>query len=309
MAAIAATVRAQNGWVLYAGLLMGGAVLDFLCRFFPADLPFVFPWEFSWPVYLLTTLSLAWFVRGLRRLAPADRPALWRQAFFVVGVLASYAVVQTRFDYWAQHMFFIHRLQHLVLHHAGPFLIALGAAGGVIWAGMPQFLKPVLKSGPVRGTVDFIQHPVIAPVLFVGLIYFWLIPSIHDRVMLDVNLYNLMNWSMAIDGIFFWTLILDLRPKPPARVKYGYRALMTMAIVPPQIAVGAIIALSSRDIYPVYHICGRIMAISAISDQRFGGLILWIPSSMMSVVGLILVLNAIRLNDERLEHDAKARGA
>lgn len=302
---MADTARARNGWFLYAGLLFGGAVLDVLCRYFPADLPFIFPWEFSWPVFLLTALSLAWFVRGIRRLAPAERPALWRQVAFVLGVLAMYAVVQTRFDYWSQHMFFIHRAQHLVLHHLGPFLIALGAAGGALWAGMPQFLKPVLASRPVRASVDFIQHPIIAPVVFVGLIYIWLIPAIHDRVMLDANLYALMNWSMAIDGIFFWTLILDLRPKPPARVAYGYRALMTMAIVPPQIAIGAIIALSSHDIYPVYQICGRILPISAISDQHFGGLILWIPSSMMSVVGLILVLNALRLNDEKVEHEAE----
>ena len=80
------------------------------------------------------------------------------------------------------------------------------------------------------------------------------------------------------------------------------RALLTIAIVPPQIAVGALMALSSTDFYPVYRICGRILPISAITDQHYGGLILWIPSSMMSVIGLILVLNFMRLNEERKEH-------
>ncbi len=150
--------------------------------------------------------------------------------------------------------------------------------------------------------VNVIQHPAVAPVLFVGLIYVWLIPSIHTRVMLDDNLYQLMNWSMAIDGIFFWCLMLDPKPKPPARVSIGMRALLTMAVVPPQIAIGAVMALSSTDFYPVYKICGRILPISAITDQHYGGLILWIPSSMMSVIGLILVLNIMRLNDERNEH-------
>jgi putative membrane protein len=124
--------------------------------------------------------------------------------------------------------------------------------------------------------------------------------------MLDVNLYNLMNWSMSIDGIFFWCLVLDPRPKPPARLGTGLKALLAVGVVPPQILVGALLALTDKDIYPVYRICGRIFAISAITDQHYGGLILWIPSSMMSVIALLLILNNLRLANEKAE---KARAA
>src|SRR5205085_6788647 len=116
---------------------------------------------------------------------------------------------------------------------------------------------------PVRATVDIIQHPVVAPVLFVGLIYLWLIPQFHTRVMLDVNLYNIMSASMTIDGIFFWCLILDPRPKPPARLASGVRALLVIAVEPLQMVLGAILSLSSMDYYPVYRICGRIWDIAA----------------------------------------------
>jgi len=57
----------------------------------------------------------------------------------------------------------------------------------------------------VQATLSVLQHPVLAPFLFVGLLYFWLIPQIHTRVMLDANLYELMNWSMAINGVMFWS--------------------------------------------------------------------------------------------------------
>ncbi len=33
--------------------------------------------------------------------------------------------MHTQFDYYARYMFFVHRGQHLVLHHLGAFLIAL----------------------------------------------------------------------------------------------------------------------------------------------------------------------------------------
>ncbi|MBU6298587.1 MAG: cytochrome c oxidase assembly protein [Alphaproteobacteria bacterium] len=293
--------RTLTGWLAYGAVLGVGAVVYVLCRFFPADLPVWMPWEFSWPVFLLTILTLGWFIRGLWHMRAPDRPPIWRRVLFVLGVLLSYAAVQTRYDYLSQHMFFFHRFQHLVLHHLGPFLIALGGAGSVVWRGIPAFLKPILKSSPIRGAVDFIQHPAVAPVVFVGLIYLWLIPDIHARVMLDDNLYDLMNWSMAVDGIFFWCLVLDPRSKPPARLGMGIRALLVGAVVPPQILIGALLALTNKDVYPVYKICGRILPISAIADQHYGGLILWIPSSMMSVVALLLILNNLRLADEKAE--------
>jgi putative membrane protein len=246
--------------------------------------------------------SLFWFVSGCGRLSRTERPSVWRQVAFGAGVVSIYAVLQTHVDYYAQHMFFVHRAQHFVLHHVGAFLVAIAMPGQVIRAGMPDFLRPIFDSRLVRKTVDLIQHPAIAPVLFVGLIYLWLIPAFHTRVMLDLDLYNLMNWSMAIDGIFFWSLILDHRPRPPARLGFGMRALLVIAVEPLQMALGAILSLSSTDFYPVYRICGRIWDIAALSDQHYGGLIIWLPSTLTSLAGMICVLVFLRLNEEREVH-------
>ncbi len=262
-------------WIAYGGLLLGGAVLYVLCGFYPAHLPLWLPWEFSWPVYLATALALAWYVRGLRMQSAAQRPSIWRSLSFIFGVFSIYAVLQTHFDYLAQHMFFMHRLAHFILHHPAAMLIAGAMPGQTIRAGMPDFLKPVLDSKLVRGTLDVLQHPAVAPVLFIGLLYFWLIPEIHTRVMLDRNLYDLMNWTMAINGIMFWSLILDPRPKPPARHSFLVRFLLIIAIELPQMLLGAILSLSASDYYPVYRICGRIMDMTALNDQHYGGLIIW----------------------------------
>lgn len=291
------------GWLGHGAIFALGGILYGLCRYFPAELPPWMPWEFSWPEYLATALALYWFARGLVRLPRSQRPALWRSVSFVFGVVSLYGVLQTHVDYYALHMFFVHRAQHFVLHHSGAFLVALGASGPVMWAGMPDFLRPILSSWLVRRLVDFIQHPAVAPVLFVGLIYLWLIPEFHTRVMLDRRLYDLMNESMAVDGIFFWSLILDPRPKPPARIASGLRALLVLAVEPFQMILGAILSLSSTDFYPVYRICGRILDISAISDMHYGGLIIWLPSTLTSFAGMIVVLVAMRLNDEAAERD------
>jgi putative membrane protein len=291
----------SRDWLAYGALLVVGGVLYVICRAFPADLPFWMPWEFSWPVFLATTLTLAWFFRGLPRLPRAQGAALWRCGCFVLGMVGNYIVLQTPIDYLAQHMFFVHRWAHFWLHHTGGFLIALAMPGDVIRAGMPDFLKPILDAKPVRRTMDVLQHKLVAPFLFVGLLYFWLIPELHTRVMLDRTLYDIMNWTMAINGIMFWSLLVDPRPHPPARLSTLWRALSILIIELPQMLLGAILSLSSTDFYPVYNICGRVFDMTPLNDQHYGGLIIWLPGTMMSFAAMIVVLVVMRLNEEAEE--------
>ncbi|HKX64418.1 MAG TPA: cytochrome c oxidase assembly protein [Rhizomicrobium sp.] len=296
--------RLDKDWLRYGALLAVGAVLYWVCARYPAYLPAWLPWEFSWPIYLATALTLAWFVRGLQRLPKSQHPPVWRSLCFVAGVLSFWIVLQTRIDYYAQHMFFVHRAAHFVLHHLGAFLIALGMSGPLLWAGMPDFLKPLAASRPVRTMLSFLQHPVVAPFLFVGLLYFWLIPGLHTRVMLDANLYEFMNWTMAINGVMFWALILDARAKPPARLSHLMRAALILVIELPQMVLGSILSLTERDIYPVYTICGRVLDMTALNDQHYGGLIIWLPGTLTSFAAMIVVLVTMRLNEEKVEREA-----
>ncbi len=285
-----------------------GAFLFWISESHPSLMPAWAPWDFSPPIYLATALTLLWFFRGVALAPPRERPPVWRRAVFVIGLMATYAVLQTRFEYWSQHMFFLNRIQHVVMHHLGPFLIALSWVGGSLKRGMPLWARRPVESRFAGATIHVLQQPLLAAFLFVGLFYFWLIPAVHFRAMIDARLYALMNWSMVLDGILFWCLVLDPRPKPPARVSFGARAALSIGVMFPQIALGAAIVFSSSDLYPYYNLCGRIFpSIGALADQQIGGLVIWIPPAMMSVVGLLAVVNAMRLCDESIpETDAKA---
>ncbi len=250
------------------------------------------PWEPSPTVMIATLLTAVLFVRGKRH----ARVSLTRQISFWFGLGALYVALHTRLDYFFEHEFFMHRGQHLVLHHVGPFFIALAYPGAALRAGVPfkwrqRFVRPALEARPVRVALDIVMHPVIAVTLFVGLIYFWLFSPIHFIAMLDWRLYRVMNWSMVIDGLLFWWLVLDSRPAPPARLSPGKRVLVVIAAIPPQIVLGALIFFTTRELYPVYSICGRAFTwLSPMRDQQIGGLLLWIPGSMMSVVGALVAL-------------------
>jgi putative membrane protein len=284
----------------YAAIVALGALLYWLSADHPALMPVWAPWDFSPPEYLATALTLLWFARGLALTPAAERPAIWRRVLFVAGLVVIYAVLQTRFEYWSQHMFFLNRIQHVAMHHIGPLLMALGCAGATLKAGMPPPLAGLIETRPARAFMAVIQQPLLSALLFVGLFYFWLIPPVHFRAMIDLRLYSLMNWTMVLDGILFWSLVLDPRPKPPARVSFATRAALAIGIMFPQIVLGAGIAFSSRDLYPSYALCGRLYpSIGPVADQHIGGIIIWIPPAMMSIIALLIVINALRLQEEK----------
>jgi putative membrane protein len=289
----------------YGIILILGLALFWLSLAHPSVMPFWAPWDFSPTIYLALALAFYWYWHGIALSEPAERPRLWRRIAFLLGLFFLYCALQTRFEYWSQHMFFLNRAQHVVMHHIAPFLIALSWPGGMIKRGMPQRARRIVESRLLAMPVHILQQPVLAALLFVGLFYFWLIPAIHFRAMLDSKLYAVMNWSMVVDGILFWCLVLDPRPKPPARVSFGMRIALAVAVMFPQIVLGAVISFAPVDLYPYYDLCGRLFSsIGAISDQQIGGIVSWIPPGMMSVVGVLLVLNFLRLHeDSKIEED------
>lgn len=283
-----------------AAIATAGIALDLACRLRPAELPFVAPWDFSAPEYLAAALALWFGARGRARLPQAARPGPGRSACYAAGVLLTYAVLQTHFDYLAQHMFTLTRVQHLVTHHLGPFLMVLGRPGAALREGMPAWLRRVQEAPAVRRVVAVLQQPVVAGVLFVGLIFVWLIPPVLFRVMIDARLYALMNWSMVIDGLLFWSLVLDDQPKPPARLSRGVRLLLVFAVQWPQIAGGAIIGFTERSLYPYYDLCGRLFqSVPAQTDQQIGAFLIWFGGGMMSTVTALMLLRALWAEEER----------
>lgn len=294
------TAPAPDSLLAYAAIGLSGGILWVVTTWYPAQVPAILPYQFSWPIFLAVTLSGLWFARGLAELPAAARPARWRQAAFWAGLALLWGVTQTGFEYLAQRMFFTNRLQHVAMHHLGPVLLALSAGGPVILAGAPDGMRRLCASRPVTAAYRAVQQPAIAAVLFVGLFWFWLIPPVHFAAMLDPVLYQVMNWSMAVDGILFWALVLDPRPSPPARVHFGVRAALAIGVMFPQIALGALITFAEKDLFPYYAFCGRYFpSISAVTDQQIGGLVIWIPPAMMSVIGLLVVVG----NMMRAERD------
>jgi len=256
-------------------------------------LAWLVPWEFS-PTLLAAFVVAAWlFVRGAR----VHRVAIARQILFWSGMVILYLSLHTHLDYFAERMFFIHRIQHLVLHHLGPLLLMGAFPGQVMRAGLPLPARTALarwiKTPAGRGCVALLTHRILVPLLFVLLVVVWLIPVVQFYSMLDWRLYRIMNWSVVISGFMYWNLILDRRPSPPAAMTPGGRVLSPILTMVPQMVAGAVIAFTERDIYPLFDLCGRAVAMSAQTDQMIGGITMWIPAALVEVIGLLIALGTL----------------
>ncbi|MEW5011289.1 MAG: cytochrome c oxidase assembly protein [Cycloclasticus sp.] len=260
-----------------------------------AVLVYLLPWDFSPLFVVLWILVAVLYTRALLldKAVASVKGVYWRAGCFYAGWLSVYIVWHTYFDYLSQYMFWVHRLQHLVLHHLAPLLMVLGVveladklapSRSSIWLASPAFIKR-----PCELMYKFLQNAFIAPLLFVGLIYLWLWPGIHFSAMLNQNLYYLMNITMLLDGFLFWWLVLGAGWRGEER-GFKVRIIMLAVVLVPQQLLGAYITLSSSIIYDVYDVCGRAWPISPSADQIYGGIVTWIPASMMSVLGFLLVL-------------------
>ncbi len=255
------------------------------------------PWEFS-PTFLICFVLAGWlFVRGQR----VRKVSVARKALFWSGMVLLYLSMHTVLDYYAERMFFMHRIQHLVLHHMGPLVLMAAYPGSVMRAGLPLAWRVRLnqfnRTAFGKAVIAVLTNPIFVPALFVFLVLIWLIPSVQFYSMLDWRLYRIMNWSVVISGFMYWNLILDRRPCPPAAMSPGGRVISPIVTMAPQMVAGAIIAFTERDLYPLFDLCGRAMPMSAQTDQSIGGITMWVPAAMTEVVGLLIALrNLMRLS-------------
>jgi len=278
---------------------------------FAADHPWS-AWSFTPDIVFGTLLAAVFYGAGLWR-APnrQQEKRLWHSVFFYTGLAAIFLALQSPIDTLSEHVFALHQVQHLLLHSLGPMLLMLAVPERPLIAGMPEWLRrhvltPVITGRAVRAAFDFFSRPVAATFLYVGSLYFWQIPRYHEMTLLDESVHYLMHLSMLFTGLLFFRRIFDPRPAPWG-AGYGARLVMLCAATSGNILIGAFITFKSMVLYPAYDTPGRLWNLNALTDELLGGIVIWIPSSMMCVVAALIVICSWGAREEKVD-DWRKRG-
>lgn len=255
------------------------------------------PWEYSPTLVIVFIISGFLFWRGSR----TRQVQAWRQWLFWLGFIGLYLNLHTLVDYYSERMFFIHRIQHLFLHHLLPLMVMLSYPGQVMRAALPlswrRKWRDFTRTPLGRGLQGLLTHRIFVPFLFVFFVLVWLLPIPQFYSMIDWRLYRVMNWSVVISGFMYWNLIVDRRPAPPAAMRPLARVVSPLLTMAPQIAAGIYITFASVDLYPIFDLCGRALpGFDALKDQAVGGLVMWVAAGLVETFGVIYALTvAMRL--------------
>jgi putative membrane protein len=117
---------------------------------------------------------------------------------FYAGLAAVFAALLTPLDAISEHVFAVHQIQHLLLRGIAPMLLMLAVPSGPLIAGLPVALRrrivaPLMTQRAVRAIFGFLARPLVCTLLYVGTLYIWQVPAIHDLALLRSGWHYLMH--------------------------------------------------------------------------------------------------------------------
>ena len=253
-------------------------------------------WELTPDVVILSALAVLFYGVGVARRRAFSEPEIWRHLMYFGGVGAVFLSLASPIDPIAEHLFFVHQIQHLWLRMIGPMLIALSWPQAILAAGLRatfgrNLLKPIASHSTVGHVFHVLGDPVVATILFVAALYAWEVPAYHDFAQLNEPVHYLMHVTMLLAGLLFWWRVFDRRPAPQG-LRYGVRLMMLWLATISNIVLGAYTVLKAPVLYHAYEVTGRLFGFAALADEQIGGIIIWIPGSMMCLVAVLIVIHS-----------------
>ena len=258
------------------------------------------PWT-AWNTNPLPTVLLLMaaylYMNGLSNWERPSHPVNnWQKASFFFGLFLIFIALQSPLDPLADHMLSFHQVQHFLLRMMAPLFVLLGAPLTPMLRGLPAWalrgiVKPTVKNEQARKAYNLLTNPVFTVGFFLGSLYLWQFPGAFNLALRHDAIHALMHLTMSASGFLFWWVVID--PKPHrSRLHYGLRVLYLGLIILPNTVLGAAITFSGSVIYTAYAEVRQPYDISLMTDQQLGGLMLWVPGDMMSVLaaGVVMIM-------------------
>ena len=263
---------------------------------------------------ILVLLAAYIYLNGLNNWDRPSHPVNnWQKASFLFGLFLIFFALQSPLDPISDHLLSFHQVQHFILRMVAPMFILLGAPLTPMLRGMPSWarqgiIRPMARNHYVRQLYRLLTNPIFTIFFFLGSLYLWQFPGAFNLALRNDEVHALMHLTMSASGFLFWWVVID-PPPHRSRLHYGLRVLYLGLIVLPNTLLGAAITFSSqpgKHLYEAYTEVVQPYGLEWHIDQQLGGLMLWVPGDMMSIVaaGIVMIMWYQR---EEGQHRAEAR--
>lgn len=273
-------------------------------------------WDWR-PEVIITILVMGGlFLTGWIRLRAISGPAKnwrslgakWRPISYIFGLLVIGFALMSPLDVLVQQLFFMHMIQHLLLIMVAPvFLLLPNPMPFLLWGLPPRarlaagsVLNSVLNKDSAIGRIlRKLTNPFAVWFIMIVFIIGWHDPNMYNAALRYEWVHDLEHVTMFVAGMLFWWTVTGAGPRLHKNLSRPAKVAFVLAAIPPNMALGATLAFTPTPIYSFYSDMPRLWGISVLDDQRYSGIIMWIPGSMMYFMAALALLFLILSGEER----------
>jgi putative membrane protein len=235
----------------------------------------------------------------LRHRFPGSRPATRGQvASFSIAWASIFLSLQGPLHELSDFFLFsAHMVQHLILILVMPPLLLMG---------IPDWmLRPAIRVKAIGIIARALTIPLIAFALNNVIFLAWHFPGPYDLMMRNHNVHVGMHLTIMITGVIMWWPVMSPLPEMP-RIAAPLQMIYLFLVGIPMMVSAALITFSGSALYSWYVEAPRVFAeLSALEDQRLGGVIMWVPGGLVIWIAITAVYfrwthREVREDEERM---------
>lgn len=261
-------------------------------------------WEFDPGVVAPLLLSAVLYAMGSRRHLGVTRLQRW--CFWCGWVSLALALVSPLHPL-GEMLFSAHMVQHEILMLiAAPLLVLSRPLVTFLWA-LPFEWRRTLgrwsKTDPIRGSWLLLTAPFAAWLIHGLAIWLWHLPVLFQATLSSDLAHTAQHLSFFLSALLFWWALFYAH----GRRAYGTGVLAIFTTAIHTGILGALLTFSPRPWYPAYANTTQPWGLSPLQDQQIGGLIMWVPASLVYLgAGLALFATWMKESDLLLERAHRA---
>ncbi|MEP6808429.1 MAG: cytochrome c oxidase assembly protein [Chloroflexota bacterium] len=262
-----------------------------------------------WVGIVAATAVYLFAVRLVNRAHPASPVPRFRVAAWLAGVAVIGVALVSAVDVYADSIFSVHMVQHLLLAMVAPPLLALGAPTTLaLRVASPRirrsFLLPILRSS----VVQVISWPPVGWTLFAVVMWATHFSPLFNAALENEALHSLEHLLYLATGLLFWWPVIGA---DPIRWRLGPVARMVYltAQMPFNTAVGLVLYFAPTVLYAHYATLDRTWGPDPFTDQQFAGIVMWGAGDVILLGAMTLAIAAWQRADVRRTHRADERAA
>ena len=202
--------------------------------------------------------------------------------------------------------------QHkLLLVVVAPLLLA-GAPVRPLLRGLPltvrrTVIRALAGNTAFRALVHAVRRPLIAAALYVVGLYAWHVPALYDAALDHPAVHVFEHLWFLTAALIFWSVVID--PVPfRATLPYAARIPFLLLVGAAQNTIlGGLLAFSDRVYYAHYAGTALARGVDPVTDQRLGGVIMWVPGDLIFLTAASLAFFLWLQSEEQAQRLRESR--